>query len=102
MLDHARTVAAPETEIHLKCPACGYQWNVASVLSGVWWGRGVTPSAIAALCWCPYCHAAPPMEPAPVPPPRPPVKWPYCLECGRAISLRDAALAALCETCREA
>jgi hypothetical protein len=64
---YARPVAEPDTRIDLRCPACGHAWNVAAVLSGVWWGRGVTPTAIAELCHCPYCHASPPMEPAPPP-----------------------------------
>lgn len=96
----ARNVAEPETRIDLRCPSCGYVWNVATVLAGVWWGRGVTPSAIAALCHCPYCHASPPMEPAP-PPALPTIKWPYCLDCGRPVSLRAAAQDARCADCRQ-
>ena len=64
----ARTFAEPETVIDLRCPACGYTWAAASVLHGVWWGKGVTPAAIAKICYCPRCHADPPMEPAPPPP----------------------------------
>ena len=64
----ARRVAEPETQIDLACPVCGRTWSVAAVLSGVWWGRAVTPAAIAACCHCPYCHAAPPMAAANPPP----------------------------------
>lgn len=59
-----RTLPEPEPSIDLRCPTCGTVWHVAAVLSGVWWAPCVTPAAIAALCWCPFCHAAPPMEPA--------------------------------------
>jgi len=51
----------PEAEIDLCCPACGQAWNVAAVLCGVWWPPAITPAAIAARCWCPYCRAPPPM-----------------------------------------
>lgn len=98
-LSASRSVAEPETRIDLRCPACGYVWNVATVLSGVWWGRGVTPAAIAELCHCPYCHAGPPMAPAPVPALRA-IKWPYCPHCGREVSLRAASQDALCADCR--
>jgi predicted RNA-binding Zn-ribbon protein involved in translation (DUF1610 family) len=97
---YARTIAEPETRIDLRCPGCGYVWNVAAVLSGVWWGRGVTPTAIAALCHCPYCHASPPMEPAP-PPALATIKWPYCPHCGRSVSLRAAQQDPLCADCRD-
>jgi len=60
-------MAEPEPEIDLCCPACGQVWNVAAVLCGVWWAPAVTPAAIAARCWCPYCRVPPPMAPAPVP-----------------------------------
>jgi hypothetical protein len=63
----ARTMPEPETQIDLRCPTCGHVWNVAALLTGVWWSRAVTPAAIAALCWCPVCRSAPPMEPAPPP-----------------------------------
>ena len=58
---------APDAAIDLQCPACGYTWHAAAELGGVWWGKGVTPEAIAALCHCPKCHAGPPMQPAPPP-----------------------------------
>lgn len=61
------TLPEPDTHIHLRCPACGHRWEAASVLHGVWWGRGITPKAIAGICYCPSCHAEPPMEPAPPP-----------------------------------
>jgi predicted RNA-binding Zn-ribbon protein involved in translation (DUF1610 family) len=96
---HARPMAEPETRIDLQCPACGYLWDVATVLSGVWWGKGVTPAAIAELCWCPHCHERPPMKPAP-PPPLPVMKWPYCVNCGHHITLREAASGAHCAECR--
>lgn len=63
-----RTFNEPETRIYLRCPTCRHEWEAASVLHGVWWGRGVTPASIAAICYCPSCHAEPPMEPAPPPP----------------------------------
>ena len=97
---HARIFPEPEPMIDLRCPRCGYSWHASVVLSGVWWGRGVTPQAIAALCHCPHCHAAPPMEPAPPPPLRYAVHWPYCRECGRHMSLREAAEQGLCNDCR--
>ena len=96
---HARTVAEPETRIDLRCPHCGYVWDVATVLSGVWWGKGVTPIAIAKLCHCPHCHASPTMEPAP-PPALNPIRWPYCPHCGRRRGLREAAIDRLCADCR--
>jgi hypothetical protein len=66
-LETKRLLPEPESQIDLRCPSCGYEWHAASVLYGVWWGRGVTPAAIAKLCYCPACHAEPPMEPAPPP-----------------------------------
>ncbi len=62
--DQPRAFAEPETRIYLRCPRCKYEWEAAAVLAGVWWGRGVTPGAIAGICYCPRCHADPPMEPA--------------------------------------
>ena len=94
-----RPIAEPDNRIDLRCPHCAYTWNVATVLSGVWWGKGITPIQIARLCYCPYCHAAPPMEPA-APPPWPVIRWPYCTTCGRHITLREAATDAMCVDCR--
>lgn len=87
-----------DTRIDLRCPTCGWCWNVAAVISGVWWARGVTPAAIAALCWCPYCHAAPPMEPAP-PPRLFMTRRPVCPGCGRQLTAQEAAAPVFCEAC---
>ena len=99
---HAYARPEPEPTIDLRCPRCGYAWHAAAVLAGVWWGRGVTPTAIAAICHCPHCHASPPMEPAPPPPLRYASHWPYCERCGRSLGLRDAAAPAICLECRKA
>jgi hypothetical protein len=53
--------------VELCCPACGESWAVPALIAGVWWAPGVTPAAIAARCWCPYCRTPPPMAPAPPP-----------------------------------
>ena len=57
-----RLFAEPERRVDLVCPKCSHQWEAARVLPGAWWGRGVTPEAIARICYCPGCYAPPPMR----------------------------------------
>jgi hypothetical protein len=55
-----RSLPEPEVRVYLECPDCGYQWNAATILPDAWWGKGVTPQKIAAICWCPKCCSTPP------------------------------------------
>lgn len=55
-------MTAPRIDLH--CRHCGYTWDAPTMIAGVWWAQAVTPAGIAAQCWCPACHAAPPMVPA--------------------------------------
>jgi len=60
-MSDARTLPKPETHVELRCPLCKFAWHAADVLPGAWWGRSVTPTAIARLSFCPNCDAPPPM-----------------------------------------
>lgn len=38
-------------EVHVRCPACGYEWLEAIILTETWWGN-VTPESCAARVRC--------------------------------------------------
>lgn len=48
--------------VYLKCPHCDYQGLAALIRPDTWWGAATSPEAVAKMCYCPKCWAAPPME----------------------------------------
>jgi hypothetical protein len=49
-------------DVRLKCPACSFEWLAAQIDMDSWWGKDTKPETIARACYCPHCHAQPPMQ----------------------------------------